>query len=124
MQNQFILWHSILDIEIFYSIVNSKGQKHSIGAEQNGAHSSWCSTYPIKADLGICVAGCKVFFRCWGGALGNVPIAYALKSTLRLVPAFHIADFKGALWCAAWTLTGTAREKYKKKINALLHLMI
>lgn len=85
------------------------------------AHRSWSRTYPINADLGIWVARCQVCFGRWGGALGGVSIALALKSTFRFIPTLHITALKGTFWCAAWTLTGTAREKFWE-MNALFHL--
>lgn len=102
--------------------LKSKGVKTFNRHCAKRAHRPWCSTYPINADLGIWVAGCQVFFRRWSGALGGVSIAHTLKSTLRFFPTIHIFALKGTIHCAAWTLTGTAREKFWK-INTSLHLM-
>lgn len=111
----------------WFSAVNnktltSKGVKSFYRYCAKRAQRSWCRTYPINADLGIWVARCQVCFGRWGGALGGVSIALARKSTFRFFPTLHIIALKGTLRCAAWTLTGTAREKFWE-INALLHLM-
>lgn len=124
---RFHLIHVFLEHCRWFSAVNnktltSKGVKSFYRYCAKRAHRSCWRTYPINADLGIWVARCQVCFRSWGGALGGDSIALALKSAFRFIPTLHITALKGTIWCAAWTLTGTAREKFWE-MNALFHLM-